>query len=361
MYNFQKEVVINNADQVKGVVSFTSTLDSGKQGSIDKKLIIHDGGEYYGKYIVNGKVYKTEPVDGQNTKVTIKADPLKGLHVQILIELGLDRDYRGDYGSALWYFRKPMLVDLVLSSTKADAAAQLVKAFKSVIPDDYKFASVSAESDSAKQGVIIEGSDCYIKIRKIVISKTEVQSNGEDKVTELECFYGTSALAAADGTYLADYRKNKVEVGTYDYMLHNLRLPTYENLRFTSPSVVEMPIKGKKYTQYSFEYCVPRPGLGGLSAVGQTTSSTTIHTFYVNEDVDTTFASYFNSSNLNMTVVTLVAGSFNEPETLPDTAESAIATVTAGLNGKQDTLVSGTNIKTINENDILGSGNITIS
>lgn len=31
------------------------------------------------------------------------------------------------------------------------------------------------------------------------------------------------------------------------------------------------------------------------------------------------------------------------------------------LSGKQDTLVSGTNIKTINNESILGSGNITIS
>ena len=31
------------------------------------------------------------------------------------------------------------------------------------------------------------------------------------------------------------------------------------------------------------------------------------------------------------------------------------------LTGKQDTLVSGTNIKTINNNSILGSGNLTIS
>lgn len=30
------------------------------------------------------------------------------------------------------------------------------------------------------------------------------------------------------------------------------------------------------------------------------------------------------------------------------------------LNGKQDTLISGTNIKTINNQSILGSGNITI-
>lgn len=42
---------------------------------------------------------------------------------------------------------------------------------------------------------------------------------------------------------------------------------------------------------------------------------------------------------------------------LPDTSDFA---TTEQLNGKQDTLVSGTNIKTVNGNSLLGSGDITI-
>lgn len=39
---------------------------------------------------------------------------------------------------------------------------------------------------------------------------------------------------------------------------------------------------------------------------------------------------------------------------------SALESVESELDGKQDTLVSGTNIKTINNESLLGSGNITI-
>ena len=48
---------------------------------------------------------------------------------------------------------------------------------------------------------------------------------------------------------------------------------------------------------------------------------------------------------------------------LPSTDEYDIKDTVArnGLNGKQDTLVSGTNIKTINNTSLLGSGNIDIS
>lgn len=44
---------------------------------------------------------------------------------------------------------------------------------------------------------------------------------------------------------------------------------------------------------------------------------------------------------------------------LKSEAETLYATID-GLNNKQDKLVSGTNIKTINNTSILGSGNITI-
>lgn len=47
-----------------------------------------------------------------------------------------------------------------------------------------------------------------------------------------------------------------------------------------------------------------------------------------------------------------------DPDTQADLFDQAIA---AGQTGKQDTLVSGTNIKTVNGNSLLGSGNLSIS
>lgn len=47
-----------------------------------------------------------------------------------------------------------------------------------------------------------------------------------------------------------------------------------------------------------------------------------------------------------------------DPDTQADLFDQAIA---AGQTGKQDTLVSGTNIKTVNGNSLLGSGDLSIS
>lgn len=78
---------------------------------------------------------------------------------------------------------------------------------------------------------------------------------------------------------------NVAGFGTYEYLIHNHRLPTNANWRFASPAAVEMPKVGGKYAQYTFEYTVPRR-IGGLSVAGQRNESTTIHTFYVLDGLD---------------------------------------------------------------------------
>lgn len=59
-----------------------------------------------------------------------------------------------------------------------------------------------------------------------------------------------------------------------------------------------------------------------------------------------------------LTAVETVA---NNADAKADAATSRVESVETALNNKQDTLVSGTNIKTINSQSILGSGDLTIS
>lgn len=288
MFNFQKEVVLNSLDQVK--VFETVLKDNGVKS---KKLRIHDGGEYFAKYIVDKKIYKTSPIPGSSFKLTITPDEsILGKHIQILIELGLDSDYRGDYGSALYYFRKPMLIDVILPSVatlaadaKVKAVNVLYKAFNAVVPKEYKFITMD-EPTTTTETLVIKGADSYQKVRNIVISEFTCEDRCEGSSEELVEIvnYKNDKKSA-----VVSYEKNNVEFGTYNYVLQNLRLPTYANLRFTSPSAPEMPIKGAQYVQYSFAYCVPRIGFGGMSVVGQTNYSTTMHTFYVLETLASSF------------------------------------------------------------------------
>lgn len=119
---------------------------------------------------------------------------------------------------------------------------------------------------------------------------------------------------------MVEVEDNVVEFGTYNYLIQNLRLPTYENLRFKSPGAVEMPVMGGEYTQYSFAYCVPRVGLGGMSAASQTVHSTTMHTFFVLKSVAEKFKAELEKLGEVVTIKTEEDGKHpeHEIEVLPD-------------------------------------------
>lgn len=246
MFDFQKEVVINDAKNVM-------TNDDG---------FVIDGMTYKANNVVEKTVYKTMPVNGEKATVTIKLSDIQGGKKQVRIELGLDRDYRGEFGSALYYFRKPILMDFRDAATIED----LKEAAKIVAASNGGVLRVKEESDSQ---IVFEAVDDYITIRNAVVVTFDCV--GEYCGDEMEAVVAEVALDKTD---------NVVSFGTYEYLIHNLRLPTYANIRFASPAAVEMPVLGDEYIQYSFEYAVPRR-IGGLSVVGQMNYSNTGHTFFV--------------------------------------------------------------------------------
>lgn len=328
MFNFQKEVVINSKDQYKGIDAPSNAGHPSTTGTkFPRKLRVHGGGEYFGKYVVDSKAYKTEAIDPVPFVLTIlpqAADFNK--HVQILIELGLDNDYRGDYGSALWYFRKPIVIDVMLKDTVNNSAKVIYDAIKAAIPAEYKFVDVKLDTttDGSNHRVTVTGSDSYQKVLKVVLSEFYCEErcvgNGSEEVRTITEMDNSALVTAAPGGWFK-YTANNVEFGTYDYIIHNLRLPTYENFRFTSPAAVEMPIKGHKYVQYSFAYCVPRQGLGGLSAVGQTIHSTTLHTFYVESSIASDFETELG--NIDVTVDPIDRKGNKHVTVLPDAFASS--------------------------------------
>ena len=105
MFDFTKEVVINKKNW------------AAVEGATGKKFRVHGGGDYHDKYVVAGSGYKTAPQDGALAVLKIDADALVGAmtsetkHFTLNIELGLDRDARQDWTSAVYLFKKPMVVD----------------------------------------------------------------------------------------------------------------------------------------------------------------------------------------------------------------------------------------------------------
>jgi hypothetical protein len=189
-----------------------------------------------------------------------------------------------------------------------DNGKELSKLLKAVLTD-YKFVHVLfgeedaafaeeigvADYDASKVNII--GSDYNIKVRNISVCEYRCDVRCEGSSEEPVDIY---AGRPEDAPAWAEYKANAVEFGTYNYLLHNLRMPTYENYRFTSPAAVEMPMAGAEYVQYSFLYCVPRPGLGGLSVAGQFNHSTTTHVFFVKSDLVKDFEDALKGLEVNI-------------------------------------------------------------
>ena len=251
MFDFQKEVVINDAKNVK--------VDA------EKGIFVIDGMTYKVNNVVEKTVYETVPVPGKKATITIPLEKVADGKKQVRIELGLDRDYRGSFGSALYYFRKPILIDFREPATAED----LKKAAKAVAASNDGVLRVKEESDSQ---IVFEAADDYITVLKAVVVAFDCEPE-----------YCGDEMEVVVAEVKLDSTPNVVGFGTYEYLIHNLRLPTYANIRFASPAAVEMPVLGGEYYQYSFEYAVPRR-IGGLSVVGQMNYSSTGHTFFVLKD-----------------------------------------------------------------------------
>lgn len=277
MFDFQKEVILNNLDNVE---------------VFDGKGIRIDGMLYKKEYIK--PVYKTEAKKGSPAKLTIdiaklqqKAEERGSRLVQFVLELSLDNDYRGDWGSVLYYFRKPVVVnltpDILNVVVSDDVTEEVAKANKASIEKAFNIVSVSNEKffkvSFNNTELVLEAMDNYIIFRKAMVMSYLCSDTCSGESMEVG-----EVLVDMKNSDVFTVTKNSRDFGTYEYMIHNLRLPTHANWRFASQAESEMPIKGGLYDQYSFEYRVPRR-LGGLSVAGQNTSSTTIHTFFVLRDV----------------------------------------------------------------------------
>lgn len=255
MFDFQKEVILNNLDKVVTVNDPKSKKACG---------VRVDGMVY--KYEYMDAFKRTEAVPAKKATITIPLSAVNTGKQQVRIELGLTNDYRSDFGSANFDYRKPVVMDFAEPVASID---DLKKAVKLVCASNNNVL-VFDEAKATETAVILEAADEYISIRKAVVVTFACASescNGDQIEVE-------SAVVDLEPT------DNVVGFGTYEYLIHNHRLPTNANWRFTSPAAAEMPVAGGMYTQFTFDYTVPRR-IGGMSVVGQANKSTTVHTFYV--------------------------------------------------------------------------------
>lgn len=274
MFDYTKETILNSVTD-KNVQAITGLLRIFRVG--EYKV------DYKSTNIADGKVYKAG-IEGTKATATITAvagnSGSNGGKYRVTVNMKNNSKFYADYATAVWKFQKPIYAEFTVvgdstDNTAALMATKIANAIKLALPENNKYITVTVDDDD----VIITATDATDMFESVVIEKYEPNS-----VLPSEGQYVVSTVV---GTIAKT--DNKVPFATGDWLIENLRFPSYPNTRYNSINGDEKPVPGQLYTQYSFRYIAERKNLSGIGSVGQRLVSITNHVFYIPSTLEATF------------------------------------------------------------------------
>lgn len=274
MFDYTKETILNSITD-KNVQAITGLLRIFRVG--EYKV------DYKSTNIADGKVYKAG-TEGTKATATITAvagnSGSNGGKYRVTVNMKNNSKFYADYATAVWKFQKPIYAEFTVvgdstDNTAALMATKIANAIKLALPENNKYITVTVDDDD----VIITATDATDMFESVVIEKYEPNS-----VLPSEGQYVVSTVV---GTIAKT--DNKVPFATGDWLIENLRFPSYPNTRYNSINGDEKPVPGQLYTQYSFRYIAERKNLSGIGSVGQRLVSITNHVFYIPSTLEATF------------------------------------------------------------------------
>ena len=285
-------------------------------------------------------IYKAEAHDAENAKVTLDFSQVNGTAGDVFrlhIYVGLSQASQSSlYANDLQWKGKPFSVDFVWGDSAADTVTKLVKTINKYAAMVYNKKMLNVTNSGTY--ITIEATDEYQRFRFVNIEKFDADAYhgmGEynvvrslDDLTEADS--NAEVTATAEGYFVG-----KEGFGTYPFLLHNLRLPTYARNRWLALNQDETPIVGAKYNQYTIYYCVNR-GILGDNAVGDLVKSRTTHVFYVRQDLATEFEAALAKVG---TVITVNKVGTPDPGTVAgdvDTLQQDVAQLKTQMANKAD-------------------------
>ena len=325
MFQYTHELVLNSINEA--ITKFANG-----------KLTVERGGEYVPAYVQGGVVWQSNAVEGALDKITLNVAALgleagKRYAMSMFVKL-VDPHALYEYGYPNYNsFGKQILLDFESVSSAADAQIILDSILPQIMENDLSFVKGSVSGSN----VILEVGHYGLRFDSVAYAE-----------------YDTTACDSCIGEYLAPHvlldrsdwdHANAALVHTVagvdpfatgEWLIENLRFPSYPNIRFNAIGKENQPIAGEKYTMFSFAYESPRPGLGGVSGVGQKMEAVTRHIYYVRGEASdaSSPAGKFKALLANLGTVSVVAGS--APSAAQAAVEKGVAEVVKALDGKKD-------------------------
>lgn len=220
--------------------------------------------------------------------------PEVGDHFRLSLYIRLDQSSQSSYYSNDMVFKgKPLSVEFVWQQggtvPTAKYLANIIKKYEVAVYEK-PIVKVEAEDSVLK----IYATDQYQRFHTVVLEKYNAEAyHGMGEYTPLLKAL-PEKIGDGQGNYITNpdpefnsknFIKQGVEgFGTYEWLLHNLRLPTPARTGFAALNQDETPVPGAHYDEFVIKYCVNR-GILGNNAVGDLVKSMTTHVFYVNHSV----------------------------------------------------------------------------
>ena len=336
MFQFTTTNVINSDKDLTTGKPLWTTKDA--TGSTPASLNIKRVNNFIATNVV--AIYKAEAHDAENAKATIDFSQVSGTAGDVFrlhIYVGLSQASQSSlYANDLQWKGKPFSVDFVWEDSAANTVAKLVKTINKYSAMVYNKKMLNVTSSSTF--LTIEATDEYQRFKFLNIEKFDADAyHGMGEYTVVRSLEdldeketNAEVTSAAEGYFVG-----KEGFGTYSFLLHNLRLPTYARNRWLALNQDETPIVGAKYNQYTIYYCVNRSILGD-NAVGDMVKSRTTHVFYVKQDL----ASNFETALAKVgTVITVDKVGTPDPGTVAgdvDTLQQDVAQLKTQMANKAD-------------------------
>lgn len=260
-------------------------------------------------------IYKAEPIEPQVAKACIDfsdiEDVKKGDKLRLNIYIGLTQASQDSrYANDMIYKGKPFSVEFTWKDDKTAESLEKIIRNNEIFTYGEKMLNAVFSGNS----LALEAVDEYQRFRNIEIEKFDrtitSQYGGEfvpmisfedfDKVEDGDEVLDMSSTTPSIGSG-NKYFEGKEGFGTYEFILHNLRIPTTSRTDVFALNQEENPIPGATYTQYTIHYCADRGQLG-LNAVGDTVRSVTTHVLFVLNSLVEEFDTLLNDFAANTPV-----------------------------------------------------------
>lgn len=353
MFQYTHEVIFNSLTMPDG--SGRLVRNGGSTGP----LTIKRGGEYWKAFIQNQTVYKTLGHAGKYELLKIDVEKFAeafaprqdetsfmaaGTYQLSLFVKLLDPHALYEFGYPNYKtFGRHILVgfDVVAGDEAKDVAAKLYEALDLAIRREELLVGGLGEGDDP---IVVEfGEDDTVIALRANHYALRFDTVGLALYDETTCDSCVGEyLPTIDVFTNSDDDLNAAEVvtegvepfATGEWLIQNLRFPTYPNIRWAAVGDEDRPVPGVTYVQFSFAYDSPRPQFGGISGVGQKVEAVTRHIYYVPESLAKDFEDAFK--DLGVSVV----------ETMPEITDPDANVVSDAQPGSGSTTGGSTNPST---------------